>query len=174
MLTEITIESAAHFAKVAHGEQKYGNFPYVYHLQKVFETLQRFGCQDENILAAAWLHDVVEDTNVTREQVALFFGKTIEDLVWRVTNAKGVGKNRAERHAVTYKKIVESNDALMLKLADRIANTEESIARNPKLLQMYKKEYKGFREALYIPGVHEKMWKHLDKLMENKNGKGKT
>jgi (p)ppGpp synthase/HD superfamily hydrolase len=126
-------------------------------------VLCRFGCTDEYLLSAAYLHDVVEDTDVTIDQINLIFGKRVADLVYRVTNEEG--KNRQERHVKTYPKIKESKDAVMLKLADRISNVEAS-ASDPGKMKMYKKEWPFFQESLYTPKVHEAMWKHLTKIME--------
>ena len=107
----------------------------------------------------------MEDTEATIDQINLVFGKRVADLVYRVTNEPGA--NRMARHVATYPKIKESEDATMLKLADRIANTEAS-AQDPGKMKMYKKEWPFFKESLYTKGQHEAMWKHLTKLMEAK------
>jgi len=149
------LRAAIAFAEVAHGDQKYGNDPYSIHLQEVVRVLLRFACVDEEMLAAAVLHDTVEDTEATIDQIRLMFGYRVSDLVYRVTNEPG--KNRAEKHKKTYIKIKESDDAVQLKLADRIANVERSVKDKAKQLGMYQKEYKGFKKALYTPGLHEEM-----------------
>lgn len=162
------LEAAQLMAANAHQGQMYGeNQPYTVHLERVVETLQRYGVTDENMLVAGWLHDIVEDTDVTLNQVELMFGRTVSDLVGRVTNEEG--KNRKERHAKTYPKIKASDDALVLKLADRIANVEYSVEQGDKdKLKMYSKEYEGFREALN-DGKNIKMWNQLDFLLNYKN-----
>jgi (p)ppGpp synthase/HD superfamily hydrolase len=92
------------------------------------------------------------------------FGRRVADLVHRVTNEEG--KNRRERHEKTYPKIQASDDAITLKLADRIANIEASYELNDEgKMEMYAKEYKGFRDKLYKPGSHDAMWRHLDFLI---------
>lgn len=115
-------------------------------------------------MLARWLHDAVEDTDMTVAQVELMFGKRVADLVYRVTNEQG--KNRRERHEKTYPKILASDDAITLKLADRIANVEASIetSDNDKI-GMYLKEYEGFRNKLHKDGTHDAMWRHLDFLL---------
>lgn len=152
-------------AKEAHGNQKYGDRPYVGHLDDVFQVLQKHGVQDQAMLCAAYLHDTVEDTDMTLEHIALMFGSRTQELVWAVTNpAEG---NRASRHTETYPRITRTG-ATPLKLADRIANVTSCLAdNNTKLLKMYVGEYEGFKEALHRPGavpdVH--MWEELDELM---------
>ena len=56
--------TAKAFAIKAHGEQRYGDLLYAAHLAAVEEVLLRFGFRDEALLNAAWLHDVVEDTEI--------------------------------------------------------------------------------------------------------------
>lgn len=156
------IQKASIYAGIKHQYQKYDDYPYTYHLNKVFEILKRFDTDDEELLAAAWLHDSVEDTDATVDEIRLLFGDSIADLVWRVTDEPG--KNRKERHANTYPKIKASDRAVKLKLADRIANVEKSIESSDKLLGMYRKEFDGFKSALYTPGLHEEMWTYLENL----------
>jgi guanosine-3',5'-bis(diphosphate) 3'-pyrophosphohydrolase len=135
---------AIEFAQQAHGEQKYGTLPYMVHLAAVRAVLGDFGIGG-NVAVAAWLHDVLEDTSATHEQLALRFGEVVRQLVWAVT---GVGKNRKERNADAYAKIRANPESLALKLADRIANCEASARGNPGLLGMYRQEFGGFKEQL--------------------------
>lgn len=153
--------------------QKYDGKPYTAHLAEVESVLIRFGYNSEssitaqNLLVAAWLHDILEDTTVTYEELMSGMGKEVADLVYAVTNESGA--NRKERHLKTYPKIISHPYAIILKLADRIANTEASVnlSKNGSFhfLKMYKKEYPGFRNALYVSGVQESMWQHLDLLL---------
>lgn len=157
----LALQAAEAMAEVAHQDQKYGELPYTYHLAQVVEVLMRFNVTDEDLLVAGWLHDIVEDTPTSLIQVEMAFGRRVSDIVHRVTNEPG--KNRKERHALTYPKIQASDDAITLKLADRIANVEHSVAtQDAGKLKMYSKEYVGFKEKLYKPGRHDSMWRHLD------------
>ena len=62
-MRDTLIEEARNFAIKAHGHQKYGDSPYVVHLDAVAGTLERFGhAGDTNLIAAAYLHDTLEDT----------------------------------------------------------------------------------------------------------------
>lgn len=159
------LQAAQAFAELYHGSQKYGEeLPYSYHLGCVVNVLKRFGVQDEDILIAGWLHDSLEDTSATMLQLEAAFGRRVADLVHRVTNESG--KNRKERHEKTYPKILASDDAITLKLADRIANIEHSVDNDDKdKLKMYKKEYQAFRSKLYKLGEHDVMWRHLDFML---------
>lgn len=157
------VTKAKAFAIRYHKGQKYGEAPYTYHLDMVCKTLQKYKVTDQDMLAAAWLHDVVEDTEVTIDMVRAEFGDRVADLVWAVTNEAGV--NRAARHVRTYQKLKEMQEAVTLKLADRIANVTHSVeTKNDGKMKMYAKEWTGFFETLYTPGVNEKMWTDLHDL----------
>jgi (p)ppGpp synthase/HD superfamily hydrolase len=167
-MNTLAIKAAQAFASVKHKDQVYGeNEPYTTHLGHVAEVLRRFKFDSEDLQVAAWLHDVVEDTDATITQVEMMFGRNVADLVGRVTNEPG--KNRKERHAKTYPKIQASLDATTLKLADRIANLEVSVENSSPQLQMYRKEHSAFKSLLYKPGVHEGMWRHIDFLIGDLN-----
>ena len=157
----LLVPRAAKFAIQRHGAQMYGKVhPYGLHLAHVEEVLLRFDHYDPDLLAAAWLHDVLEDTQTKYSELHVLFGKTVAELVYAVTNEPG--PNRAARHLLTYPKIRCYPGATTLKLADRIANTEFSIMQ--PMFSMYKKEYEGLIEALYVEGENSKMWAHLDEL----------
>ena len=156
---------AREFAIIRHGNQKYGDRPYSYHLALVSQVLSDFGyAADEAIAAAGWLHDTLEDTETEYEVLVSEFGKETADIVWAVTNEPG--GNRVDRFRKTALKIQSSKKALILKLADRIANTEASLQSNPKLYKMYVKEFALFKELLYNPQDVRLilMWNRLEQL----------
>lgn len=170
-MESLALQAAASLAAVMHKDQKYGETePYVLHLSSVVEVLQRFNVTDESILVAGWLHDVVEDTPMKVETLGMIFGEAVSKLVYAVTNESG--KNRKERHDKTYPKMIGNPDAIRLKLADRIANVEYSLENKSKQLEMYKKEYSGFREKLFDETHKElaSMWRHLDFLIGEPDG----
>ena len=161
MLAEDVTFSARRFAAEKHASQRYGDEPYTVHLAAVREVLRGAGIGDDQPLAAAaWLHDVVEDTGTPREEVAARFGEHVASLVWAVT---GVGANRKERNADAYAKIRAFPEAATLKLADRIANVEAS-ARVPDKLAMYQREHPGFEAALAGLGAPA-LWERLRKAL---------
>lgn len=162
-------DEARRFAILYHGDQKYGGeFPYAIHLQAVESVLLRFNLDDEELRMMAWLHDVLEDTPATYEEVLARFGGRIADCVSRITLPKG--GNRAWRYEQQYPQINASLDAVTIKVADRIANIESG----GKLYEMYRKEHVVFRKSL--SGPHQSaiepdakqrvalaaMWTHLE------------
>jgi (p)ppGpp synthase/HD superfamily hydrolase len=141
--------------------QVYGVLPYTHHLERVENVLRRFGYgNDEVLMVSAWLHDIMEDCDVKKKIIEEIFGEDVADAVWRVTNESG--ENRKVRSLLTYPKIRESATATILKLADRIANVENG----GSMVAAYKREYEDFRRGIYVQGVAEEMWKHLDDLMK--------
>jgi guanosine-3',5'-bis(diphosphate) 3'-pyrophosphohydrolase len=156
-------QRASEFAKRAHTGQDYGGGDFhENHLARVVATLRSYGVEEPAHLAAAWLHDAVEDTATTVEQIRNEFGDDVADLVWRLTDEPG--KNRKERHHLTHQKIRGRPEAVRIKLADRIANVESSIEQRTHLRGMYREEHPAFRRDLYREGEWPEMWAHLDKL----------
>lgn len=129
---------------------------YKRHIKHVVQTLSRFN-PTEAELAAAYLHDVIEDTDATYEELVLLVGEEIADIVSRVTDKPG--NNRTERHINTYYILRRSPSAIKVKLADRISNMERSIGN--KYANIYVKEYTTFKFALY-DGNNIDMWRELD------------
>lgn len=160
------------FAQYWHTDQKYGEYPYVKHLDDVYNVLLRYGFTHEFFKTVAYLHDVLEDTKCTFQELKEEFGAAVAFTVERVTNEPG--KNRKERSEKTYPKTREDQFSVVLKLADRIANVEESIRTKSPLFKMYKKEFDSFVDGLGVGGpcgFASIMWDDLNKLMhsEDKN-----
>lgn len=156
-------KKAFDWAKEFHRNQKYGNKPYTKHLEDVVAVLKRFGVKNSCVLAAAWLHDAVEDTLLTVEMVEQEFGNDVASLVYAVTTEPG--NNRKERNAKSYPKIKAQPDAIYLKLADRIANVQASIENSIEKLKMYQKEFPDFKMALKHSGGADEMWNYLEELI---------
>ena len=162
----VLVRFARYYAAVKHAPFQYGGgLPYTHHLAAVEAVARRFSLDDEEMLAACWLHDSVEDTGVKLKEIAELFGDRVAMLVGAVTNDATPGINRKARGLLTYPKTRSVPGAVKLKLADRIANVEHG----GKLVEMYKKEYADFRHGLHggasITYDEEMMWNHLDQLM---------
>lgn len=160
------------YALMMHNGQQYGkNEPYETHLKAVRDTLVYFGISEPEMLAAAWLHDTLEDTSASYSDLNRIFGFRVAELVYAVTNE--VGRSRKERNSKTYPKIKAFGHAIVLKLADRIANVVHDVAEDSRWTQMYVREYPAFRVALTVPPDHplarimQPMWEHLDTIIEN-------
>lgn len=146
-----TVKDAAKFAARSHGNQKYGSHAYAYHLDKVYRNAVRFGGSEAE-QQAAWLHDVIEDTSVTKGEVAKLFGGTVAKIVDLVSN-------RASKE-VTFKRVRTDRSAVFVKLCDRLANVTAGSKND-----MYRKRHPEFKGILYKKGEFEALWKAIDKAL---------
>jgi guanosine-3',5'-bis(diphosphate) 3'-pyrophosphohydrolase len=138
--------------------------PFEVHLGHVVGILHRFGWEVEReLVAAAWLHDAIEDTPLTRREIEDKVSPDVGNLVWAVTDDPGDFPNRAARKAATYPKIAAHGPtAITLKLADRIANVESSILGSfDHFLDVYLREHPAFEAALRPHGGDMRMWEYL-------------
>jgi (p)ppGpp synthase/HD superfamily hydrolase len=127
--------------------QTYGDQPYFHHLSQVVRILQWAGVTDEATLAAGWLHDIIEDTPFTYEDVGEVFNEHIADIVWACT---GNGHNRKTRVEDVNAKLKAEGcpmEAKLVKLADRIANMEMSADERRSMYKRYEIEKQDFMLA---------------------------
>jgi (p)ppGpp synthase/HD superfamily hydrolase len=106
-------EHARLFAREAHAGQrnKHDGEPYIRHVERVVEHLRKMGA-DDITLAIAWLHDVVEDTDSTLDDVRNVFGDTIHDAVDALTH------RRNEPRLDYYLRVGANRRALTVKMSD--------------------------------------------------------
>lgn len=164
-------EEAKMFAVRNHGLQEYDGFPYHKHLQDVVDVIVEFGYHGKYIIAA-WLHDILEDCPVSYNDIKKNFGEEVAEIVYCVTDE--LGRNRKERKGKTYPKIRSNPDAIIIKLADRIANLQNCLDKNHGMLNAYVKEHDGFKFQLQVPNHAIELWDHLETLIkqvEEKNFK---
>jgi len=161
MYTEKTYREARMVGVKAHSNQSYDEiFPYEKHLDDVVDVLKRFGFSGKYIVAG-YLHDSIEDDGISYNDIKKHFGIEVAEMVYDVTDEQG--RTRKEKKEKTLPKTSTNPDAIILKLADRIANIEHG-----GKIDMYAKEYQEFKGALYLntPADGRKMWEHLDKLLK--------
>ena len=120
------IEKAYEFAKKAHeGHTRYSGEPYFVHPSAVAKHLAELGL-DAPTIAAALLHDAIEDTSVTHEEVEKEFGAEVLFLVEGVTKLGQHKYQGSERHAESLRRLLVATAAdvrvLIVKLADRYHN----------------------------------------------------
>ena len=159
------VAEARAFALAAHGDQKYGDHPYAFHLDAVVAILGRYG---EDAQVIGYLHDVVEDTAVTLDHVRGRFGDRVANCVALVTDEPG--PNRRARKTRTNAKLArvdrEYELALVVKAADRLANVRASAgASSGSKLDMYRAEHPAFRQAAYRPGLCDELWEELERIL---------
>lgn len=135
-------QRARRYASHAHAacdqRRKYTDQPYIVHPAAVVEYV-RSVCQDETVLAAAWLHDTVEDTPTTLPDIAHHFGDAVARLVEMVNNPPvPTGMNRARRKMHYFAHTAAGCAAAQtIKLADIIDNTRDIVAFDPHFSRVY-------------------------------------
>jgi (p)ppGpp synthase/HD superfamily hydrolase len=150
------LEQIRDFADRAHGDQKrkYADERYIAHPLRVMETCSEF-TSDITILAAALLHDVVEDTDTTKDDIHEFLvgimdekkaAKTVsivEELTDQYTKKKYPLLNRYKRKAKEHERLGKTSaDAQMIKYADLIDNTSDVTDNDPEFAPRYIAEAK--------------------------------
>lgn len=125
---------ALEFAADRHRDQRRkdrSQTPYVNHLITVANLIANVGgVSDPAVLAAAVLHDVVEDVGVTNADVAERFGADVASLVAEVTDDKALPSVERKRRQIVHASDLSSR-AKLIKLADKIANVTDVIERPP-------------------------------------------
>ena len=134
------IQRAKAFAIHAHRDhkRKYTGVPYHTHLEEVANIVASV-TSDEEMIAAAWLHDTVEDTATTIGDIEAAFGSTVAHLVWHLTDvSKPSDGNRAARKAIDREHLSHAHpDAKTIKLADLISNSADIVVNDPKFAKVY-------------------------------------
>lgn len=141
------LTSAKVLAVTKHRVQEYAGRAYTFHLAEVERIVAAAGLDNAH-RCAAWLHDVVEDTEVNIGEVKERFGTAVADIVWACS---GFGVNRKARNADYYAKLAEYPLAWPVKAADRICHLETAVADEDRSYAgMYVKEAEEF-EARALP-----------------------
>lgn len=117
------LDSAEQFAKDKHSGiiQADGITPYWKHLESVVSRLKNIGIADEDMLCAAWLHDTIEDTDVTFEEIYQRFGQNVAVMVLAVSKDKKLLKKDREAQYIQQLKNA-SWQAQLIKLCDISSN----------------------------------------------------
>jgi (p)ppGpp synthase/HD superfamily hydrolase len=135
------VEHARGYAAEKHSTQqrKYSDEPYIVHLQAVVGLLRDHGVDDEHVLAAAYPHDVVEDTPTSLEDIMGAFGHEVAQLVYWLTDAeKG---NRKARMTLSAWRLGRAPwEAKLIKLADIIDNTRNIAENDPDFAPVFLRE----------------------------------
>ena len=160
---------AINFAKEKHSKQKYGNNkPYIFHLigtaKIVDEVYNKYFKNDflyETMIISALLHDVIEDTEITKSDVLKLFGFCVADTVALVTHNKGDSY-------LEYILQIRGLLASVVKFADLTFNINQSEIELKSKYDSYKKQrLEKYLLARYI--INEEIKKYTDKTEEKSN-----
>jgi (p)ppGpp synthase/HD superfamily hydrolase len=147
------IALAKEFATYAHNSinqtRKYTGEPYIVHPTAV-ANLVSLVSNDKEIIASAWLHDVVEDTHYSLEDIETVFNSKVADIVCDLTKVtKKSEGSREYRKAMEREHIQKASIfAKTIKLADIIDNTKSIEIENPEFAKIYMAEKRLMLEVL--------------------------
>lgn len=138
-------KKAFKFAEVCHDSQvrKYTGEPYFGHCLEVAQLIRENApFHSEEMIAAAYLHDVVEDTPITIDVIQQIFGPTVGMYVWFLTDtARPEDGNRKARKAIDRNRMaLAPSPVKTIKLADLISNTQSIAKYDPGFANVYMEE----------------------------------
>lgn len=168
------VQRAALFATAAHhavGQvRKYTGEPYIVHPSAVAGIVATVPHTDA-MLAAAWLHDVVEDTKVTIDTIRAEFGDEVAGLVWWLTDqSKPEDGNRAKRKEIDRLHSAGAPaTAQTVKVADLIENTFSIEAHDPDFAVVFRREKRLLLEMLTLAdrALLDRAWHQLSETTES-------
>ncbi|MEM8694906.1 MAG: HD domain-containing protein [Pseudomonadota bacterium] len=160
---------AAHFAADRHRDQRRkgrGAVPYVNHPLDVAALLAEHGIDEIDLLAAAILHDTVEDTDTEIEEIEQRFGPHIAAIVGEVTDDKSLEKAERKRLQIEHAPH-KSREAKLLKIADKTCNLRDLIAAPPDWPIDRKRDYFDWaaRVVAGLRGQHDGLDQAFDDAM---------
>lgn len=140
---------AREFAAHKHRKQvrKYSGEPYVVHLDSVADILRSYDIEAPEVLAAAYLHDTVEDTDATMPEIFETFGEEVAELVYWLTDAEQ-GKRKMRKLMSAWRLGRAPFRAKLVKLADIIDNTEDICRNDRHFAPVYLREVRKILEMM--------------------------
>lgn len=174
------VERAREYAINAHKRidhrRKYTQHPYSVHLAAVAKLVASV-TDDPEVIAAAWLHDVVEDTSATLYDIEVEFGNGVATLVGDLTDvSKPSDGNRANRKAIDRQHLAHAlPGAKTVKLADLIDNCQDICKNDKRFAKVFLEEMDPLLNVLQegdgelydlAQKTYAKCWRDLEKHAE--------
>lgn len=171
-MNDVLLLRAIDFAARKHRDQRRKDeeaSPYINHPISVSLLLAQVGeVTDPEVLAAAILHDTLEDTETNGEELEEKFGQRVRNLVEEVSDNKSLDKQRRKQLQVEDARDL-SPDAVLIKLGDKIANVLDVTYSPPKNWPLErKKEYLDWAEAVVnnCPRVNSALESHFAEVLQ--------
>lgn len=155
------------FAALAHGSvnqvRKYTNEPYIVHPRAVAALVRQVPHTD-TMVCAALLHDVVEDTPVTLDDVRRGFGDEVAAIVDALTERRIAGNRSARKECEAARLARASSAAKTVKLADLIDNCESIVAGDAGFARLFLAEMQRLLFALEggDPRLLARAWRSVE------------
>lgn len=163
--TAAILLATTNFAAIKHKDQRRKDpegTPYINHPVGVADILAQVGVSDVEVLQAALLHDTVEDTDTTLDEIESKFGKSVRDIVDQVTDDKEKEKYERKRLQIVHAPHA-SLQAKLVKLADKLYNLRDLERAAPLgWSQDRKKEYFVWSAKVILGcrGVNSEFYQH--------------
>ena len=164
------VVEAKMFATAAHAaigqKRKYSGDDYIIHPQRVAAIVEKHGGTDE-MIAAAWLHDTVEDTDVTPELITEMFGDDVASIVEGLTDVSLPSDgNRAKRKSIDRMHSASaSTESQFVKCADIIDNSWDIAENDLSFAKVYKSEVFLLLHAM-TKVKHTEIWEQAMQSVE--------
>lgn len=123
--------------KLHAGVNRKSGEPYISHPCRIANALISLGINDEEIICAVLLHDVLEDTDIKEYELGLIFGDEILNLIKLVTKCKGISNTKY------YEEIKKNYKASIVKIADRCHNVATMNYFTVEKIELYIAETEG-------------------------------
>ena len=145
--------------------------PYINHpIALANLLLNEAGVEDQRVLVAAILHDTIEDTDTTEQELVKHFGKDVADIVLEVTDDKALPKAERKRLQIEHAAHI-SRRAKLVKLADKICNLRDITSSPPAGWSIQRKqEYFDWAKSVVdeLGGVHPGLEHLFDRAYEGR------
>ena len=163
------VRKAQVYAMAAHAavgqKRKYTGEPYIVHPAEVANIVASVPGATPDMVAAAWLHDVIEDTGCTFTDVHMAFGIDIAVMVnWLTDVSRPEDGNRARRKAIDREHTAQAPaEVQTIKLADLISNSRSIMQHDPEFARVYLEEKRLLLEVLTRgdAGLHAEASKYV-------------
>jgi (p)ppGpp synthase/HD superfamily hydrolase len=149
------IDKARKFGSKAHSGQvrKYTGEPYFTHCEAVAERVMKF-VHDDEVIAAALLHDTVEDCDVSIEEIAEEFGETVAEYVWYLTKPPSFIGDRAKRKEHDRNRLRIAPEVVrLIKINDVMHNSMSIKEHDPEFWERFKEETIELLRNLYAGDI---------------------
>ncbi|MFZ9006685.1 MAG: HD domain-containing protein [Nitrosopumilaceae archaeon] len=173
---EDLFEKARNFALEKHKNQKRpdGITPFYKHLEGVVFRLKNIGIVNNEILSAAWIHDVLEKTETSFDEINEIFGNSVSVLVLSLTKDSNLPKKEIESQYVQQLKNA-STEAKLIKLCDISANVKDVSNSTMSKTQKNKRIKKLFHYLRIIKkdlSEQKENYPKIQELIDGINGVG--
>lgn len=140
-MEDITMKAQKFAAKKHYGQQDDTKQPYITHPEKVAKLVRTIYPNDLNLICAAYLHDTIEDTDTTYEELIEEFNQDVADLVMEVTH-----EGTKDDYGFYFPRL-KTQRGIVLKFADRLHNLTRMETWDKKRIDHYLKKSKFWKDV---------------------------